>query len=79
MSSNSGKLTFHMVESKTSPRSQAALDELVKENLVKVEPFNDFGGVVYTPLVQFSRPGKAPAGKWPVTIPVHSTTNVEGK
>lgn len=74
MSPNAGKLTFHMVESKPSPRSQAALDELVAAKLVKVESFNELDGVAYTTMVQFSRPGKAPSGKWPVTIPIRPST-----
>jgi hypothetical protein len=64
-----GKLTFQMVTSKPSPRSQAALDELVAAGLVMVEPFNSKGGIVYTPLVEFKR-AKAPVGDWPITVPV---------
>jgi len=69
MEPGEGKLTFKMIESVPSPRSQAALDELVAAGLVAVEPFNHLGGVVYTPLVTFKRPGKVPAGAWPITIP----------
>lgn len=65
-----GKLTFRMAESRPSPRSHAALDELVAAGKVKAEPFNRFGGVVYTPLVAFKRPGKAPPGAWPITVPI---------
>ena len=65
-----GKLVFRMQESKPSPRSQAALDELVRAKLVSVEPFNKHGGVVYRPLIAFKRPRKQPPGEWPVTVPI---------
>lgn len=73
MEPGKGKLTFMMVESRPSPRSQAALDELVAAGFVKSEPFNQFGGVTYTPLIQFKRPGKQPEGDWPVTVKVTPT------
>jgi hypothetical protein len=65
-----GKLTFRMQESKPSPRSQAALNELVAAKLVTAEPFNQFGGVVYTPAVEFPRQVGIPVGAWPVTVPI---------
>lgn len=43
-----GKLTFQEVESKPTARTQAALDELVDTGILTVEPFNRFGGKVYT-------------------------------
>lgn len=43
-----GHMTFHMIESRPSPRMQSALDELVAAGLLKAEPFNKYGGVKYT-------------------------------
>jgi hypothetical protein len=68
-----------MVESKPSPRSQAALDELVAAGLVKAEPFNSHGGVTYTPLVEFPRRTKAPKGDWPITIRLATPAEGERK
>lgn len=45
--------TFHMVESEPSEECQAALDELVEKGFATVEPFNQFGGVVYKPKASF--------------------------
>lgn len=73
-----GKLTFRMIEAVPSPRSQAALDELVAAGMVKVEPFNDHGGRVYTPLVTFRR-CKAPPGPWPITVPATLTALKAGE
>lgn len=70
MTPGKGELTFRLVERKPSDRSQAALDELVAAGVVSSEPFNEYGGVTYRPLVEFPRVGKAPAGKWPVTVPI---------
>ncbi|QAY80439.1 hypothetical protein ETR14_27760 (plasmid) [Sphingosinicella sp. BN140058] len=41
------KLHLGLRESKPSDRLQAALDELVAKDILSVEPFNDFGGLVY--------------------------------
>lgn len=65
-----GTLTFGMRESRPTQRTQNALDELVKAKCARVEPFNDFGGVVYTVLVKFPRPTERlaqRAGRWPIT------------
>lgn len=70
MTPGEGELTFKMVESRPSDRSQAALDELVAEGLVSAEPFNRFGGMTYRPLVEFPRATKTPDGPWPVTVPI---------
>jgi hypothetical protein len=81
MEPGKGELTFRMVETRPSPRSQAALDELVAAGAVSRRPFNRLGGVVYTPLIAFDRPGKAPPGKWPITEPIRAalkdTTHAE--
>ncbi len=69
MPPGAGKLTFQMIESRPSDRSQAALDELVAAGVVSVEPFNSLGGVTYRPLVEFPR-AKEPPGKWPITVPL---------
>jgi hypothetical protein len=68
MKPGEGKLTFGMEENIPSPRTQAALDEMVVAGLVKVEPFNHLGGLVYTPLVEFRRVAKKPTGSWPITV-----------
>lgn len=44
-------LTLHLIENKPAPRTQDALDELVGKGVLSVEPFNEFGGLVYKPLV----------------------------
>lgn len=70
MKPGGGKLTFRMVESRPTKRTQDALDELVKAGLISVEPFNRYGGFVYTPLIAFKRPSATLAkrvGKWPIT------------
>lgn len=46
------KVTHHLRESRPSPRTQAAIDELLAKSIIKVEPFNKYGGKVYTPLVE---------------------------
>lgn len=74
-----GQLTFRMQESRPSLRSQAALDELVAANLVTVEPFNQFGGVVYSPAVEFPRQVGVPVGPWPVTVPIRRAADGETK
>lgn len=70
MEPGKGELTFRMVQSKPSPRSQAALDELVAAGVVSSEPFNRHGGITYRPLVKFPRAASAPPGDWPMTVPV---------
>jgi len=42
------ELTFRCIEAKPSPKMQAALDELVKAELISARPFNKYGGTVYT-------------------------------
>jgi hypothetical protein len=64
-----GGLVFRMGEAKPSPRTQAALDELVAAGLVRCEKLEP-KGVAYKPTVSFKRPGKAPLGAWPVTVPL---------
>lgn len=75
MQPGKGQLTFKMIESRPSKRTQDALDELVKAGLVSVEPFNRHGGFVYTPLVTFKRPSMALTkriGRWPITEPIEA-------
>lgn len=64
-----GKVTFQQTTTTPSPRTQAALDELVAAGLLSVEPFNRYGGLVYRPLVTFPR-AKEPPGDWPITVPI---------
>lgn len=45
-------LNLHLQENKPTPRCQAALDELVKAKALQRKPFNGFGGVTYTPLIE---------------------------
>ncbi len=72
-----GSVTFKMVESRPSDRTQAALDELVAAGLISCEPFNRFGGVVYKPLGSF-KPAKCPPGPWPVVVPTIPAPPEEG-
>ncbi len=65
-----GTLTFKMIDSAPSPRSQRALDELVMAGVVSAQPFNSQGGVVYTPLIEFPRIRNTPRGAWPITVPI---------
>lgn len=70
-----GSLTFRMQESRPTARTQAALDELVAVGAVNAKPFNDIGGVVYTPMRRFDRTTKKQAkaaGKWPIVEPIRS-------
>lgn len=41
-------ITFHMVESKPTARTQAALDSLLEKGFITKEPFNRYGAVTYT-------------------------------
>lgn len=77
MAPGQGRLTFRMVENKPSPRSQAALDELVAAGLIKAEPFNNKGGITYTPLFAFPRVelDQAAAGAWPITVTIGADAN----
>lgn len=73
MKPGSGELTFRMKASRPTDRTRKALDELVGAGLISVEPFNQFGGLVYRPLTQFKRPSEAMAkrvGHWPITEPI---------
>lgn len=69
MEPGKGVIRFLMIDSEPSPRTQAALDELVAAGLVSSTPFNRFGGVEYRPLVEFPR-AKSPSGDWPITVPL---------
>lgn len=44
-------VTTHLRESRPAARTQQAIDELIAKGVVSVEPFNEFGGRVYKPLV----------------------------
>jgi hypothetical protein len=44
-------VTFHLQKSKPTPRTETALAELVGKAVLSVEPLNEFGGLVYRPLV----------------------------
>jgi hypothetical protein len=68
------KLVFGMRESRPSDRTQAALDELVAAGLVGRVPVG-LVGVEYRPDVEFpSRAPRAPAGDWPITVPLARST-----
>lgn len=80
-----GDLTFQLQSVKPSERAQNALDELVWEGLVNVEPFNDYGGLVYTPLVRFDVAMRwlgtqidNPAIKFPLVEPVKDEADALG-
>lgn len=45
-------VTLHLRESEPAPRTRAALDELVSKRILSKEPFNQFGGEVYKPLIE---------------------------
>jgi hypothetical protein len=45
-------VTLHLREAKPSPRARAGLDELVKKGVLSKEPFNQFGGEVYKPIIE---------------------------
>lgn len=71
------KLELMLRENKPAPRTQAALDELVAAGALSVEPFNQFGGLVYRPLIDtlpyFSWLGENatnPALKFQLMVPV---------
>ena len=53
-------VTHHLRDSEPTPRCKAALDELVSKKILSREPFNQFGGLVYKPLVE----GIAAYMKW---------------
>jgi hypothetical protein len=70
-------LTFHLRESRPTPHTQAALDELVSAGVISSEPFNRYGGITYRAL-QDCRPFYAwflenqehPEAKLPLTEPI---------
>lgn len=71
----SSTLTFHMDESKPTPRTQAALDELVAAGRLTVTPFNKYGGVTYTLIVEPDGAHRAnhalmKRNSWPITEPI---------
>lgn len=43
-------LVFHMVKSRPTARTQAALDELVAAKIISRTPLNKHGGVEYRPI-----------------------------
>jgi hypothetical protein len=45
-------VTLHLRDSEPTLRCRAALNELVENKVLSVEPFNQFGGEVYKPLVE---------------------------
>lgn len=61
-------LTFKEIESRPTARTQAALDELVAEGILSVEPFNEHNGKVYKRLKQVF--------KKPATKVMHDTVGV---
>lgn len=69
-----GQLRFFNIENRPTARTQAALDELVKEGYLSVEPINQGIGQMYRPLVEFKAPTKKmdrEIGKgWVLTEPV---------
>lgn len=44
-------VTLQLRESRPAARTQKAIDELVDGGVVSAEPFNDFGGLVFKPLM----------------------------
>jgi hypothetical protein len=45
-------VTLHMRESEPTQRCRVALVELVSKGILSKEPFNQFGGEVYKPIVE---------------------------
>jgi hypothetical protein len=79
ISPGKGDVTFGLRESRPSDETQAGLDELVRAGAVTVEAFNEFGGLVYRPVVRcdaayqwLGRNLKNPAAKFSITAPLES-------
>ena len=77
MAPGKGELTFQLREGRPSDEAQQGLDELVRAGIISVEPFNEFGGIVYRPLAPcnwafkwLSRNLKNPAAKIRMTVPL---------
>lgn len=51
MSLGRGELTLQLGQLKPADKVQAALDEMVRARFLSVEPLNEYGGLVYRPLV----------------------------
>lgn len=77
-------VTYHMRESKPSPRAQAALDLLVEKGYLHTEPANNAGAVLYKPKVDtvgffmwlndWEKLGRSPADEYlrgfELTVPI---------
>jgi hypothetical protein len=59
MSPGKGDLTFELREGRPTDEALDALSELVRAGVASVAPFNQYGGLVYRPLVDCR-----PAFKW---------------
>lgn len=77
MTPGKGELKFQLHTTRPSDRSLAALAELVSEGVLSVAPFNRYGGLVYSPLVDcreglhFLRQNTDnPDIEWPLTQPM---------
>jgi hypothetical protein len=73
-------LTLHFQKLKPAPRTEVALAELVEKGAISVEPFNEFGGLVYRPLVDchsafmwFMKNAKRPDLKFRLMVPITPT------
>lgn len=67
-------LTFQMVEGRPTDRCLAALSTLVESEIISVRAFNQYGGLVYRPLVDchpafiwMYKHSKDPEVSWPIS------------
>jgi hypothetical protein len=75
------EMTFKMIEYRPSDRYQAGLDELVERKMLTVEPFNQFGGLVYkkvhgadfAPYLKWFWENQE-KGRFPITAPIANGT-----
>lgn len=79
MRPHKGELTFELGQAKPSPQAQEGLDELVRARIIHVEPFNEYGGLVYRALVDchwafvwLMKNQNDPVAKVRMTVPIES-------
>jgi hypothetical protein len=77
MSPGKGTLTFELQTGRPTDRALDALSELVGAGVVSVEAFNEYGGLVYQPLIDcrwgfefLHKHMNDPAIKWPITCKI---------
>lgn len=79
-----GDVTFQLREGRPSAEAQDGLDELVRAGVISVEAFNQYGGLVYRPLIDcrwahkwLGKNLKNPAAKIRMIVPL--ANEKEGK